>query len=58
MRRDDRKNWFSEFLRGIGVEVEPNMIANPRESSYVRTDDWDDEAVKWYERADAKKDTA
>ena len=34
------------------------MIANPRESSYVRTDDWDDEAVKWDERADAKKDLA
>jgi sulfite reductase alpha subunit len=49
---------FVNFLEGIGVEVEPNMIANPRESSYVRTDDWDDEAVKWYERADAKKDTA
>ena len=23
-----------------------------------RVDDWDDEAVKWYERADAKKDSA
>jgi hypothetical protein len=34
------------------------MVANPRESSYVRTDDWDDEAVKWYEKADQKKDSA
>ena len=46
------------FLDGIGIEVDPNMVANPRESSYVRVDDWDDEAVKWYERADAEKDTA
>jgi sulfite reductase alpha subunit len=46
------------FLDGIGVDVDPNMVANPRESSYVRVDDWDDEAVKWYERADAKKDSA
>jgi sulfite reductase alpha subunit len=34
------------------------MVSNPRESSYVRTDDWDQEAQKWYERADEKKDTA
>ena len=40
------------------MEVEPIIIDNTRESSYVRTDDWDDEAVKWYERADAKKDSA
>ena len=46
------------FLEGIGVEVDPNMVSNPRESSYVRTDDWDQEAQKWYERADEKKDTA
>ena len=46
------------FLEGIGVDVDPNMVANPRESSYVRTDEWDDEAVKWYEKADAKKETA
>ena len=46
------------FLEGVGIDVDPNMVANPRESSYVRTDDWDDEADKWYERADAKKDSA
>ena len=47
------------FLEGIGIDVDPNMVANPRESSYVRTDDWDDEAVKWYEKADQKtKDSA
>ena len=39
------------FLEGVGIDVDPNMVANPRESSYVRTDDWDDEAVKWYEKS-------
>ncbi len=38
------------FLEGIGVDVDPNMIAHPRESSYVRTDSWDEEAAKWFER--------
>ena len=46
------------FLEGIGVDVDPNMVANPRESSYVMTDEWDQEAVKWYERADNKKESA
>ena len=43
------------FLEGVGIDVDPNMVANPRESSYVRTDDWDDEAVKWYEKADQRE---
>jgi len=38
------------FLEGIGVEVDPNMVAHPRESSYVRMDGWDEEAAKWFER--------
>jgi sulfite reductase alpha subunit len=38
------------FLEGIGIDVDPNMVNNPRESSYVRMDGWDDEAVKWFER--------
>ena len=47
------------FLEGVGFDVDPNMVANPRESSSVRTDDWDDEAVKWYEKADQReKDSA
>jgi len=36
------------FLEGIGLEPEPNMIANPRTSSYVRTDDYDEEAERWF----------
>ncbi len=45
------------FLEGIGIDVDPNMIAHPRESSYVRTDGWDDEARAWF-RKRARKRTA
>ncbi len=38
------------FLEGVGLEVEPNMIASPRSNSYVRMDGWDEEAQKWFER--------
>lgn len=38
------------FLEGIGVEVDPNMINSPRSNSYIRTDGWDEEAKKWFER--------
>jgi len=38
------------FLEGIGVDVDPNMVNNPRQSSYVRMDEWDAEAEKWFER--------
>ncbi|GMQ91752.1 MAG: dissimilatory-type sulfite reductase subunit alpha [Gammaproteobacteria bacterium] len=38
------------FLEGIGIDVDPNMINHPRESSYVRMDDWDAEAEKWTQR--------
>lgn len=38
------------FIEGIGLEVDPNMISQPRQSSYVRMDDWDQEAQKWQDR--------
>jgi len=38
------------FLEGIGIEVDPNMISSPRSNSYVRMDGWDEEAQKWAER--------
>jgi sulfite reductase alpha subunit len=38
------------FLEGVGVEVDPNMISSPRQCSYVRMDGWDEEAEKWFER--------
>jgi sulfite reductase alpha subunit len=37
------------FMAGIGLEVNPNMIESPRYMSYVRMDKWDEEAVKWFE---------
>ena len=43
------------FLEGIGVDVDPNMIAHPRESSYVRTDGWDDEAREWFQKRAEKR---
>jgi len=41
---------LANFLEGIGVEVDPNMVNHPRQSSYVRMDTWDEEAEKWFER--------
>jgi len=41
---------LAAFLEGIGIEVDPNMIAHPRTSSYVRMDTWDQEAQKWVDR--------
>ena len=38
------------FLEGIGLEIEPEMISQPRTNPYVRTDDWDEQAEKWKER--------
>jgi sulfite reductase alpha subunit len=38
------------FLEGIGLDVDPNMISSARQSSYVRMDTWDEEAEKWKER--------
>ncbi len=38
------------FLEAVGVEADPNMVNHPRTSSYVRTDDFDEEAAKWFER--------
>ncbi len=38
------------YLEGIGVDVDPNMVGSPRESSYIRMDGWNEEAEKWFER--------
>lgn len=38
------------FLEAVNVEPDPNMVNHPRTSSYVRTDDFDEEAAKWFER--------
>jgi len=39
------------FLEGIDIDVDPNMVSTTRQSSYVRMDGWDDEAIKWFERS-------
>ena len=46
------------FLEGIGVEVDPNMINEPRTSSYVRMDDWEEEAEKWFHRKSEESQAA
>jgi sulfite reductase alpha subunit len=38
------------FLDGVGVEIDPNMVNHPRTNSYVDTAEWDQEADKWLER--------
>ncbi|MCP4188649.1 MAG: sulfite reductase, dissimilatory-type subunit alpha, partial [Gammaproteobacteria bacterium] len=40
---------LANFLEGIGIDVNPNMIDSPRQSSYVRMDEWDEEAKKWFD---------
>jgi sulfite reductase alpha subunit len=42
------------FLEGIGVDVDPNMVSHPRTSSYVRVDGWDEEVEKWNARKGSK----
>jgi len=41
---------LTNFLEGIGLEVDPNMITHPRTTSYFRSDDWGQEAAKWAQR--------
>jgi len=43
------------FLEGIGIDVDPNMVSSPRQSSYVRMDGWDEEAEKWFARKQEEK---
>ncbi len=38
------------FLEGIGVDVDPNMILHPRANPYVRMDGWEEEVEKANER--------
>ncbi|PLX37609.1 MAG: dissimilatory-type sulfite reductase subunit alpha [Hyphomicrobiales bacterium] len=44
------------FLEAVGIDPDPNMVRHPRTSCYVRTDDFTEEAEKWYERK-GKKDS-
>ncbi len=38
------------FLEGVGLPVDPNMVERPRMNPYVKIDDWDGEVAKWNER--------
>jgi len=37
---------LNNFLEGIGMEVDPNMINHPRTNPFVRMDGWDDEVAR------------
>ncbi len=41
---------LANFLEGVGLELDTNMINRPRMNSYVRMDEWDAEVEKWNER--------
>ena len=43
------------FLEALDIDPDPNMVTHPRTSSYVRTDDFDEEADKWFEKQAAIK---
>ncbi|PWQ92773.1 dissimilatory-type sulfite reductase subunit alpha [Leucothrix pacifica] len=43
------------FLEGVGIDPDPNMIKQPRNSSYVRTDGWDEAAEEWFNRVREQK---
>ncbi len=46
---------FANFLEGIGLEVEPAMVAHPRANPFIRLDTWDEEANKWQQRQAEKE---
>jgi len=41
------------FLEGVELEVDPNMVSTPRTNPYVRTDGWEEEAAKYMARKQA-----
>ncbi len=40
---------LSNFLEGMDIPVDPNMIKEPRSNPYFRSDDWDEQVAKWVE---------
>lgn len=46
------------FLDALGIDPDPNMVRHPRTSSYVRTDNFTEEAEKYFERKGLRKDGA
>ncbi len=41
---------LGNFLEGLGLEVDPDMVAHPRANPYVRLDAWEEEVAKWNAR--------
>ncbi len=37
---------LANFLEGVGLEVDPNMVNHPRTNPYIRMDGWDDEVAR------------
>jgi len=46
------------FLDALEIDPDPNMVNHPRTSSYVRTDDFDEHAARWFEKKAAEKAAA
>jgi sulfite reductase alpha subunit len=42
---------LANFLDGIGIDIDPNMVNSPRMNPYVKIDDWAGEVAK----AEARK---
>jgi sulfite reductase alpha subunit len=40
---------LTNFLEGMDIPVDPNMIKEPRSNPYFRADDWDEQVEKWNE---------
>src|SRR5512143_2393530 len=40
---------LTNFLEGLDIPVDPNMIKEPRSNPYFRSDDWDEQVEKWNE---------
>jgi len=40
---------IANFLEGMDLPVDPNMISEPRANPYFRSDDWDEQVEKWNE---------
>ncbi len=40
---------LSNFLEGMDIPIDPNMICEPRSHPYFRPDDWEEQVAKWVE---------
>jgi sulfite reductase alpha subunit len=45
-----------EFLDALEIEPDPNMVKHPRTSCYVRTDNFTEEAEKYFARKGLRED--